>query len=48
MSVQCRVAHGASLQRGCALRLADWRYVREPAEGQQFVEAVATTPAHAG
>jgi hypothetical protein len=22
MSVQCRVAHGASLQRGCALRLS--------------------------
>lgn len=30
MSVQCRVAHGESLQRGCALRLEDWRYVREP------------------
>jgi hypothetical protein len=43
MSVWCRVAHGASLQRGCALRLTDWRYLREPAEGQQFVKGGSNT-----
>lgn len=46
MSVQCRVAHGESLQRGCALRLADSRYVREPAEGQQFAGAAICKGGH--